>query len=371
MMQDTHAVTAPRDARADATELETKRQRTMDVAHAAGAAALVVRRADTLTWLLCGADVLVSRQGGPVAEAVVHDHGVDVVTTRIEAERLRHEELPHGVAVVAVPWERPSAVGERAAELALERAQGGAVASDAEVSLDDARWPLLAVEIERLRSAGAVTARVATDVAATLSPELSEHAVAGRLMGALRERGLHVPVVLVAGAARLGHVRHPVPTHTPIGAAAMLVVCSEAHGLVSAATRIVRFGDEPGPIGQRLAQVHAVEAAMLAATRPGATLGDVFDAARSAYATVGHPDAWRDHHQGGPIAYRPREGLAVPDDRRAVAVGTAYAWNPSLPWAKSEDTFVLTDAGLENVTWDERWPSVVVDGRPRADILGL
>ncbi len=371
MMHATHTVTAPRDARADATELDTKRQRVLDVARTAGAAALVVRRADTLTWLLCGADVLVSRQGGPVAEAVVHDHGVDVVTTRIEAERLRHEELPHGVDVVAVPWERPSAVGERAAELAIERAQGGAVASDAELSLDDARWPLMDVEIERLRSAGAVTARVVTDVAATLSPELSEHAVAGRLMGALRERGLHVPVVLVAGAARLGHVRHPVPTHTPIGRAAMLVVCSEAHGLVSAATRIVRFGDEPGPIAERLGLVLEVEAAMLSATRPGATLGDVFEAGRAAYDAVGHPDAWRDHHQGGPIAYRPREGLAVPGDARAVVVGAAYAWNPSLPWAKSEDTFVLSEASLENVTWDERWPSLVVDGRSRADVLSL
>jgi Xaa-Pro aminopeptidase len=371
MMQGTHIVSAPRDARADASELETKRGRVMDVANAAGAAALVVRRTDTLAWLLCGADVLVSRQGGAVVEAVVHDHGVDVVTNHIEAERLRHEELPHGVDVVAVPWERPSAVGERAAELALERAQGGAVASDAELSLDDARWPLLRVEVERLRNAGRATARIVTDVAATLSPDLSEHAVAGRLMGALREHGLHVPVVLVAGAARLGHVRHPVPTHTPIGTAAMLVVCSEAHGLVSAATRIVRFGDEPGPIAERLGLVLEVEAAMLSATRPGATLGDVFDAARSAYATVGHPDAWRDHHQGGPIAYRPREGLALPGDRRAVAVGAAYAWNPSLPWAKSEDTFVLSDAGLENVTWDERWPSVIVDGRPRADVLSL
>jgi len=371
MIRGAHIVSAPRDARGAASELETKRLRVMDVAHAAGAAALVVRRADTLAWLLCGADVLVSRQGGAVVEAVVHDHGVDVVTSRIEAERLRHEELPHGVDVVAVPWERPSAVGERAAELALDRAQGGAVASDAEVSLDDARWPLLGVEVERLRSAGRATARIVTDVAATLSPDLSEHAVAGRLMGALREHGLHVPVVLVAGAARLGHVRHPVPTHTPVGNAAMLVVCSEAHGLVSAATRIVRFGGEPGPIGERLALVLDIEAAMLAATRPGATLGDVFAAARSAYATIGHPDAWRDHHQGGPIAYRPREGLAVPGDRRAVVVGAAYAWNPSLPWAKSEDTFVLTDAGLENVTWDERWPSVVVDARPRADVLSL
>ena len=364
-------VTAPRDARADAHELETKRARVMALARAAGAEALVVRRADTLAWLLGGADVLVSRQGGPVVEAVVHADGVEVVTNRIEAERMRAEELPRGVAVHAVPWEDPSALGERALALAHERAAGATVSDDTRVALDDARWPLLSVEVERLRAAGTATARVVTDVATTLSPELSEHAVAGGLMGALRELGLHVPVVLVAGAARLGHVRHPVPTHTPIGAAALLVVCTEAHGLVSAASRMLRFGPEPGPIAERLHAVLRVEAAMLAATRAGARVGDVFEAARTAYAEVGYADAWRDHHQGGPIAYRPREGLAVPNDPRPVVPGAAYAWNPSLPWAKTEDTFVLGDAGLENVTWDERWPSLTVDGRERADVLAL
>lgn len=371
MTMERPTVSAPRDARADDAELPTKRARVMAVARAAGVAALVVRRADTLAWLLGGADVLVSRQGGPVVEAVVHEGGIEVVTNRIEAERMRAEELPRGVAVQAVPWEDPSALGERSLALARERAAGGTVGDDTGVSLDDARWPLLPVEVERLRVAGAETARALTDVAATLGPELSEHAAAGRLMGALRERGLHVPVVLVAGAGRLGHVRHPVPTHTPIGGAALLVVCSEVHGLVSAASRMVRFGPEPGPIEERLQAVLRVEATMLAATRAGARIGDVIDAARAAYAEVGFADAWRDHHQGGPIAYRPREGLAVPGDPRPVLAGAAYAWNPSLPWAKTEDTFVLGDAGLENVTWDDRWPSVTVDGRERADVLAL
>ena len=38
------------------------------------------------------------------------------------------------------------------------------------------------------------------------------------------------------------------------------------------------------------------------ATRPGATLGSVFDSAREAYAAAGHPEGWRAHHPGGTIA---------------------------------------------------------------------
>ena len=61
---------------------------------------------------------------------------------------------------------------------------------------------------------------------------------------------------------------------------------------------------------------------------------------------------------------------------RPLRAGMALAWNPSLPWAKSEDTFLLggdgvADADLTNLTWDPRWPHVLVAGRPRAAVRVL
>lgn len=356
--------------RATLDEVDAKRRRLLALARDHGYdGAVVLRRHDVLGWLLGGADTLVSRQGAPVAQAVAHEGGVVVVTNRIEAERLAREELPAGVEVDAVPWEVPTALGERALALARELGRGAPAVDDGTLDPTTARWPLLPVELERYRAAGGVTARALTDVAHALTPETTEHAAAALLIAALRPYGLHVPVALVAGASRLGHVRHPVPTHAPLGGAALLVVCSEARGLVSAASRLVTFGAEPGPVGARLEQVLEVERAMLDACRPGASVASVFAAARRAYADVGYPDAWRDHHQGGPIGYRPREWIATPDDERPVAAGAAYAWNPSLPWAKSEDTFVIGDDGAENLTADPRWPSRDVGGRARADVL--
>jgi hypothetical protein len=44
----------------------------------------------------------------------------------------------------------------------------------------------------------------------------------------------------------------------------------------------------------------------------------------------------------------------------------AVAWNPSLPGAKIEDTFViLSDRKLENMTFDPNWPSLEIAGRLR------
>ncbi|MDF5736429.1 MULTISPECIES: hypothetical protein [unclassified Nostoc] len=47
--------------------------------------------------------------------------------------------------------------------------------------------------------------------------------------------------------------------------------------------------------------------------------------------------------------------------------GVAVAWNSSLPGAKVEDTFViLKDGKLKNLTFDQNFPSVEVQGRLRS-----
>ena len=106
---------------------------------------------------------------------------------------------------------------------------------------------------------------------------------------------------------------------------------------------------------------------MIAASRPGSEWVDAFEAGLRAYAEAGYPEDWRDHTQGGPIGYGPREFIAYPRESKVsipdarVHEHQAYAWNPTLVGAKSEDTFLVTADGFEPVSNSDRWPLLSVD----------
>lgn len=112
----------------------------------------------------------------------------------------------------------------------------------------------------------------------------------------------------------------------------------------------------------------------------------MLDTLRLAYATLGFSaDEWHNHHQGGAAGYAARTCKAAPgepfpvlDDGWArevssltgarVEFGQAFAWNPTAPGVKSEDTFLLhPDGSREIITRTPGLPQVdlrAVLGRP-------
>jgi Xaa-Pro aminopeptidase len=127
--------------------------------------------------------------------------------------------------------------------------------------------------------------------------------------------------------------------------------------------RMVR-NEEPGLVWHLAAC--SVEAALIGATRPGRSWEDAVAAGKAAYRDAGFDGEWRKHVQGGPIGYLSREFDVVPGRAEAAEVitaGTAFAWNPTVQGAKSEDTFVVSASGPAiPVTNTADWPTV--RGRP-------
>ncbi len=361
-------------SRAAPAELARKLATVRDVLDRHGLAAIRLRGTSWFAWATCGGSngiVLASERG--VADILVTAGGAWVLTDVIEAQRLAAEELPGGLEIVCFPWGRQAEWDA----FARDAAGGGDIGSDLPeggdrqmpAELVRTRRSLQAEEIERYRHVGRAAAEAMTEALSGVSPEQTELELAGAGAAALLRRGLDPALVLVAGSRRVASYRHPPPTTEKIGDRAEVVFCARGHGLYANLTRFVYFR-EPTSEERRLdAAVARVEAAALGASLPGATLAGVFAAITREYARLGFGGAELDHHQGGLTGYATREVIATPEVDATIDAPAAVAWNPSLPGAKIEDTVLVTDGGLETLTFDPAWPTVAVEGRPRPDLL--
>lgn len=321
---------------------------------------LVLASHEAVSWYLDGVRTHVSLAGPPVLAVRAEEGGDVLFVADNEADRMIAEELlpEDAERIVRVPWWIPPAVA--AAE------EAGVSESQAASRLRAARARMLPAETARYRSLGHETAETLTDVLSRVGPEQTERTVAAVVAAELIARGIDPLVVLVSGAGR-GAYRHPLPTAGVLGDRAMIVVCGRRDGLIANATRWVGASVDEEPI-------LGVERAFLDASVPGTRLDDAFAAGTGAYARFGFDvDEWKRHHQGGPTGYAGRDPRATASTTDLLVEDQAFAWNPTAPGVKVEDTMRRTSAGWEVLTVDERWPSVEYEGlrRPVARAYGV
>ncbi len=354
------AVSAQRRA-----EIAAKLQRLRALMRHRNVDALYLTSIANTAWLTAGAATYVDESVDSAACSlfVSQDEAV-VLTDPIEEPRLRAEERLDalGFRFAVEPWHRR---GESLRQWGMARRlasdQPGRGAIDLSGALLTLRSQLTEGEQQRLREGAQRAAAAMWEAARTLAPGMSEHDAAAALAGASRKRGGTATVILVASDDRIASYRHPLPTDKAIERHVMLVLCFRYRGLVSALTRTLYFGEAPEALRQLTAAVARVDARVIAATRAGRTLGELFEVARAAYAHENAEDAIEQHHQGGTIGYLGRETLARPGSLTRVEVGQAFAWNPSLRGAKSEDTMLLTAHGPEILTAMEGWPTLHIE----------
>lgn len=345
-----------------------------DCLRASDADAIRLRGTDWFAWATAGASntVLLAAETG-VADMLVTKNNVWILTDEIEAQRLLDEQLPDGeqnpYTLKVNPW-----ADSAQRESFVQEVAKGKILSDrptsSEFSLPDAliqhKRNLLPTELDRYRQVGKLASEAMTEVLTQAQPTWTEYDLAGAGAKALWQRGLHPALTLAAGEQRIARYRHPVATNSAIGRMAMLVFCARGFGLYANLTRFVAFGSLSAEENQLHQQVREIEAAALNQCQFNTPLNEVYHTLKSAYQQCGYLQAIDQHHQGGTTGYLAREIVATPTTVDRLRANTAIAWNPSLPGAKIEDTFVLHENGtLENLTFDPNWKNVELADRLR------
>jgi antitoxin VapB len=333
-------------------EVEHKHAQLRALMEQHGVGALWLRKARNVAWFTAGTNPVIAADGdnGAYSALVTADKRV-LLTNPIEAPRIRAEDKIEelGFELRSTPWYQPYTPPEPG--LATD---DGALA-DALAAL---RLVMTEAEMERARALGKDTGAALEAAARAIRPGDTEYQIAARMAANCRETGGFALVTLVASDERIFNFRHPYATAKTLDKYAMLVVCNRREGLVISATRLVYFGALPDDLAVRNRKVAALDAAAMTATRPGRTQGEAFADIQAAYAAQGEADQWQYHHQGGSAGYGPREVIATPTDTTPIRSGMIFAWNPSIPGCKSEDTILVSESGFEILSQTGDYPTL-------------
>ncbi|MGB8261961.1 MAG: M24 family metallopeptidase [Terracidiphilus sp.] len=355
-------------------ELEAKHEKLVEWLHARKLAGVLLRRNENVAWVTGGAvelRVCTPCETGVASILVTSEGKRYYMTTENEAPRLHDEEFGAlDFEPVIFPWYADDTVASAAG------LSGGHVASDtgaAPVNLFPLRASLSESEIARYRWLGAETTAATVEALNQVEPGLSEYDLEAITAGGLLRRGILPSVALYAADERILKYKHAVPRGARVKNYAMLNLCSRKWGLAISITRFLHFGALPEELGARFVSAAKVNAALLDATRVGATSAELFKVAQDAYVAEGYPGEERFHHQGGPTGYGEREWVATPAGTETVVDNQAFAWNPSIRGGKAEDTVLISGGKVEWLTATPELPVIeaTVNGTvyPAAGVL--
>lgn len=321
---------------------------------------LLLRRVSSFAWATCGASSYVNTAvtQGAASLLVMRDESV-VFTNNIEAPRMEAEEglVAQGWTFRVAHWANPMTELDRLTvglRLISDVPFPGAKVIDAEMA--HLRAHLCSEEGERFRQLGSLCAEAMNASTHALKPGMTEMGIAALLGAEAQKRGVQPIVNLIATDERIYQYRHPLPTDKKLKKYAMLVLSGRKYGLVCSISRLVHFGPVPEDVQKRVDAAAQVNAAFIAHSRPGAVLDELFKQGQKAYVQAGFPNEWQHHHQGGAVGYEPREFLGKPDAQDVIAVGQAFAWNPTVAGAKMEDTILVGAQGNDLITTIPGWP---------------
>jgi antitoxin VapB len=350
-------------------ELDAKHDKLVEWLKSQGLAGVLVRRNENVAWVTGGAvelRVLPPGETG-VASLLVTEAGKRYYfTTENEAPRLHDEEFGAlDFEPVLFPWWADDTAG------AAAKFAGGTLGSDTPgagltpVNLAPLRAALSESEIARYRWLGVETAAATVEALHEVAPGLSEYDLGAITEAGLLRRGILPSVALCAVDERIFKYKHAVPRGKRLKQYGMLNLCSRKWGLAISITRFIHFGALSEELSSRFNSAAHVNAALLNATRVGATSAELFKVAQAAYVAQGFPGEERFHHQGGPTGYGEREWIATPQGTEVVVNNQAFAWNPSIRGGKAEDTVILRNGVIENLTSTPELPvlsDAIVEG---------
>lgn len=352
-------------------EVKEKHSRLVALLEERDLEAIILKKGANIAWAIGGRAHVPTTLELACMDLVIRRDGIEVITNKIEAERLREEELSGIEKITVINWfegrDGQLPQGER---VGIDGPDSVRVNLDTEI--ETLRRDLNEYEVARFREICSDAAIALGNAMRSAKKGMSEVELAGSIAQECWAHDLEPVVLLVGGEERLPKFRHPLPTTKPLGDRFMGVICARRKGLIASVTRIASFTKIDSETQNWYERLLDVERVFINESKVGAKLSEVVTKGIAEYRIQGFDgEEWTRHHQGGPTGYLPRDFPAHEKTERLITSHNALAWNPSGKGLKVEDTILTTPAGAEILTVDPKWPTQMVFERARPALLEL
>ena len=305
---------------------------------------IVIETQIGFSWLTGGRGFIGLASEMACASILITGDGIYLITTNIEAPRIRDEEIAGLLDLIQIKsfqWGNWSEKGNIIKELLKD----GKYITDVALSsqFHALRSQLSSFEILRYETLGKSSAEVVENICKSIKSGVTEFEIAGDVSRELWKLGIEPITIMVAFDERIRNYRHPLPTDNKLKKYAMIVVCTRKWGLVASLSRIVSLGSISEELIAKHRAVTQIDTCFIENTRPGIPVKDIFGDVVARYEKTGFGEEWKLHHQGGATGYNARETIATLSSPEVVLLNQAYAWNPSITGTKSEDTFIVLE----------------------------
>lgn len=276
--------------------------------------------------------------------------GIYLVGDNIDTMRIYNEQMNSNplVKVLMYQWYEPS----KRSEIVDKITNGLKVASegDLESELFKLRTVMTPYDKEEYKKLCHDAATIVEDICKNLKSGITEYELAGEISKQFWSNDIEPITLLVAFDERALLYRHPVMVNNTLKNYALVGICGRRNGLIVSITRDVLI-DRDEEMIQKHDKCVMVNAAFLNALKIDNTLEEVFENGINEYSKQGYPQEYQEHHQGGLTGYIPREMKVNFLCKHLVRENEVYAFNPTIQGAKCEDTVLVTESGIEIMTY--------------------
>jgi Xaa-Pro dipeptidase len=349
-------------------ETQTKVQRVRDLLARTGLSGILLKSQADFSWITSGGlNVVTIADIQGIASILITRDSAYFITNNIELPRMKDEEGLGELGFEPVVFEWYSGQEYDAVAKIVPPKQVGCdcPVSDyryLEKEVRELRYSLLPPEIDRYLWLGEKASSALEKVLSEyVQPGMKESEVVGELSRSLWKDRIDSVCYQAAADERAFRYRHAIPTERAIDRYVMLNVNARKWGLITTVTRSAHFGKiDPGLARQYLDNTY-IECGMIAISRPGTPLRDIFAKTCELYESLGYAGEWKNHHQGGAQGYCNRDYLMKADSEERVLENQCFCWNPSIKGTKSEDAIIAGKDGHLFITKPTIFPTVKID----------